>query len=173
LRSNARTATVVHWPVKRLLLSLWFCAGIVPVCAQSEFTAHRGWVHLNGYSHHFAAADANDQLLGLGYTHYRQRYGRVIRAWELDVFQDSARKFSGYVGHSWTVPFKHFSAGVTGAVMYHRNFAAQNKLKTLPVAFPFLETRGTRLKARLYYVAPVRRASDQQIALQLMWASRH
>lgn len=136
--------------------------------AQAEFTAHRGWLHLNGYSHHFAVDDANDQLLGVGYTLYRRRHGRVIRAWEVDAFQDSGKKFSAYVGHSWTFPFKYFSAGLTGAIMYHRNFAAQNRLSTLPVAFPFLETRGVRWKARLYYVAPARRASDQQIALQFM-----
>jgi hypothetical protein len=148
------------------------CASVSPLLAQREFTEHRGWLHLNGYSHHFAADDANDRLLGIGYTHYYHRYGRVIRAWEFDAFQDSGKKFSSYLGHSWTFPFKYFSAGITGAVMHHRNFAAQNRLKLLPVAFPFLETRGTLLKARLYYVAPVRRASDHQIALQLMWAIR-
>jgi len=152
---------------------VFFLMGLVlaaPLGAQAEFTKHRGWVHLNGYSHHFAVEDANDQLLGIGYTHYRRLYGHVIPAWEFDAFQDSGKKLSTYVGHSWTFPLKYFSAGLTGAVMYHRNFAAHNRMSTLPVAFPFLETRGENLKARLYYVPPVRRASDQQVALQLMWA---
>lgn len=136
--------------------------------AQPEFTDRHGWLHLNGYAHHFAVNDANDHLLGLGYTQYRRTYGRVIPAWEVDAFQDSGKKFAAYVGHSWTVPFRYFSAGLTGAIMYHHNFAAHNRLKTMPVAFPYLETRGTRLKARLYYVPPVRRASDEQVALQVM-----
>jgi hypothetical protein len=160
--------------VKIALLLLVGFGALHSLPAQAEFSDHRGWLHLNGYSHHFAASDANDRLLGIGFTHYRRLYGRVLPAWEFDMFQDSGQKFSAYIGHSWTVPFEWFSAGITGAIMYHRNFAAQNKLRTLPVAFPFIETRGTRLKVRLYYVPPVRSASDQQIALQLMlpWTRR-
>jgi hypothetical protein len=154
--------------VKVLLSCLVFAATACSAVAQSEFSEYRGWLHVNGYSHHFAAKDANDNLLGLGFTQYRRRYGRVIPAWEFDAFQDSGKRLSTYVGHSWTVPFKRASVGVTGALMYHRNFAAQNRLSVLPVAFPFVETRGTRVKARVYYVPPVRRASDQQLAVQLM-----
>ena len=164
-----RSRRWVERPVKPLVIFLTACAALAPLRAQDEFTQARGWLHLNGYSHHFAAADANDQLLGFGFTHYRRRYGRVLPAWELDLFQDSARKLSTYGGHSWTVPFERFSVGATAALMYHRNFATQNQLRILPVAFPFIETRGTRLKARLYYVAPVRNASDQQIAVQIMF----
>lgn len=159
--------------MKRLFFLFLLVGHTLPLIAESEFSEARGWLHLNGYSHHFAVRDANDQLLGVGYTHYRRRYGRIIPAWEFDAFQDSGKKFSAYVGHSWTFPFQYFSAGLTGAIMYHRNFAAQNRMNTLPVAFPFLETRGARLKARLYYVPPVRRASDQQIALQFMLPIRH
>jgi hypothetical protein len=155
--------------VKLPAFVLIFFAAATTLFAAPEFTDHRGWLHLNGYTHHFAASDANDQLFGLGFTHYRRSYGRVLPAWEFDAFQDSGRKLSAYFGHSWTFPFRHFSVGVTGAIMYHRNFKSQNKLGTLPVAFPFIETRGSRIKARLYYVAPVRNASDQQIALQLMF----
>jgi len=38
----------------------------------------------------------------------------------------------------------------------------------MPVALPYLESRGTRYKVRLYYVPPIRRSSDHQVALQLM-----
>lgn len=163
---------MVERRVKHVVFFLIGLAFATRLGAQAEFTRHHGWIHLNGYSHHFAADDANDQLLGLGYTHYRRRYGPVIPAWEFDVFQDSGKKLSTYVGHSWTVPFKHLSAGVTAAVMYHRNFAAHNRLSTAPVAFPFLESRSERLKVRVYYIPPVRRASDQQIAVQILWAIR-
>lgn len=162
----------VHPPMRRLLFFLIACAVAAHLHAESEFAAHRGWLHLNGYSHHFAVDDANDRLLGIGYTHYRRLYGRVLPAWEFDAFQDSAKKFSGYVGHSWTLPLRALSCGVTGAIMYHRNFAAQNQLKTLPVAFPFVESRGTGLKVRAYYIPPLRRASDAQLAVQVVWALR-
>lgn len=151
--------------VRLLFLSM---LGSVSVRAQAELSEVRTWIHLNGYTHHFAASDANNRLFGLGFTHYDRNYGRVRAAWEGDLFQDSACKPSGYLGRSWTFPVPFVSLGVTGAVMYHRNFAAQNRYRLLPVALPFLETRGGRLKVRAYYVPPVRRASDEQIALQLM-----
>lgn len=142
--------------------------------AKPEFTQFRTWLHVNGYTYHFAAPGANDRLLGVGFTRYMPRRHFVIRAWEGDLFQDSGRRLSGYVGQSWTVPTRLVSLGLTGAVMYHRNFASHNRLWTLPVAFPFLEAGGPRVKARLYYVIPARRASDQQVALQLMlpWSFR-
>jgi hypothetical protein len=156
--------------LKRLFLSVLACASIGAARAQPEFAQQRGWLHVNGYTHHFAVDDANDRLFGLGLTYYGRLHGRIIPAWEFDAFQDSAKKLSTYVGRSWTIPLRYVSVGVTGALMYHRNFSSQNRLRVLPVAFPFLETRGTRLKARLYYIAPARRASDEQIAIQLMWA---
>ena len=146
---------------------------VILICIQlpssaAEFSDARGWLHVNGYSWHFAANDANDRLLGAGATYYTGRLGAWHTGWEADVFQDSGRKLSAYAGRSWTRPTTYFSLGLTAAVMYHRNFAAQNSLRLLPVAFPFLETRGTRLKARLYYVPPVRSPSDHQVALQLL-----
>jgi hypothetical protein len=136
--------------------------------ANNEFTVSRNWVHLNGYSYHINATDTNDRLFGIGLTRYRRMHGRIVPAWEADLFQDSARKLSAYAGHSWTIPTRHLSFGATGAIMYHRNFASQNDARLLPVAFPFIETRGSRWKARVYYVVPLRNASDQQIAFQLM-----
>jgi len=38
----------------------------------------RSWLHVDGYSHHFAAPGANAALLGLGITRYEPRRGRVI-----------------------------------------------------------------------------------------------
>jgi hypothetical protein len=128
----------------------------------------RGWLHLNGYTHHFTASDCNDRLFGLGGTWYTRSRGRMLTAFEADVFQDSARKPSAYVGHSWTAPFRFGSVGVTGALMYHRNFKTQNNWRLLPVALPFAETRLGGVKVRAYYVPPLRNASDHQIALQLM-----
>lgn len=87
-----------------LLFFLIAGLGAASARAGSEFATDRGWLHFNGYSHHFAADDANDRLLGIGY--------------------------------------------------------------------PFVETRGTRLKVRAYYIPPVRRASDEQLAIQLVWALR-
>lgn len=140
--------------------------------ATEEFTSRPTWAHVNGFSYHFAAPDANAALLGVGFTHYTRMFGRVLPAWEGDLFRDSGCKPSAYLGHSWTIPTRWLSVGATGAVMYHRNFAAQNRFRVLPVALPFVETRGERLKARLYYIPPVRRASDEQIAVQLMLAWR-
>lgn len=154
--------------MKRYGLMLFLLVGAASLRADQEFTANRGWLHVNGYSHHLAAPDANDALLGFGFTYYRRGYGRFLPAWEGDVFQDSARKPSVYLGHSWTMPTRRVSFGVTAALMYHRNFAAYHSAGIMPVAFPFLETRGSRVKARVYYIPPIRKASDQQIAVQIM-----
>lgn len=156
----------------RLLIWIFACAAAVATAGAAsapEFAADRGWLHLNGYSHHFAAPDANNKILGLGYTWYVRRYGARAVAWEADAFQDSAKKFSGYVGRSWTFRLGELGGvGVTGALMYHRNFKKQTSLGVLPVALPYLELRGRAMKLRAYYIPPVRDPNDHQIALQVM-----
>jgi hypothetical protein len=133
----------------------------------------RRWLHLNGYTHHFSAKpDANDNLLGIGLTWGERRNGRLAAAWETDLFRDSGRKLSAYLGQSLTYRFNHFSVGVTGAIMHHQNFEKYNRWGVLPVGLPFLETRGQRLKFRAYYIPPLRSASDNQIAIQLLAAWR-
>jgi hypothetical protein len=136
--------------------------------AAPEFSQTRGWLHLNGYTHHFDAPGANDQLWGAGFTWYTRTYGAMVTAWEADVFQDSGRKLCAYAGGSLTTPTRWGNFGVTGALMYHRNFAKQTPMKILPVALPFWETRGERLKLRIYYIPPVRSRTDQQISFQLL-----
>lgn len=157
--------------MKPRLLLLWLTA-LLPVLGlgQETFTDRPVWVHLNGYAHHMSAKDANDNLFGLGLTYYTRTSGKFLTAWEGDAFQDSGKQLAAYAGYSWTVPTRIVSFGLTAAVMYHRNFKAQNDLGVLPVAFPFLETRGRHLKLRVYYVAPVRKASDEQFAAQVMFA---
>jgi hypothetical protein len=151
-----------------LLVSAPFC----PARGETEFTSTQTWIHLDGYTHHFCAPGANPYLFGFGVTRYTRTYGPVLHSWEADVFRDSACKPSAYAGYAWTVPTSYFSFGGTAAVMYHRNFKSQDRFRILPVFLPFAETRGERLKFRLYYLPPVRRASDEQIAVQLMlpWA---
>ncbi len=145
------------------------CVGLVAALrASPELTESRGWLHLNGYTHHFDAPGANDDLYGAGFTWYTRRYGPLATAWEADVFEDSGKKLCGYVGHSWTLPLQFGSVGVTGALMYHRNFVKQTPTRVLPVALPFLETRGERVKLRVYYIPPVRSRHDQQISFQLL-----
>ena len=154
--------------MKRLI---WLLLGCVPVCglqAAEEFTSTQTWLHLNGYSHHFAAPDAKSFLWGVGVTRYTRTYGPVLRSWEGDLFSDSGGKPSAYVGHTWTIPTRLLSFGATGALMYHRNFEEQIRCGVLPVVLPFAETRGQRLKFRIYYVPPVRRATDEQLAVQMM-----
>jgi len=154
----------------RPMLSLLF-AGLalcLSAAGAEEVAAYRGLLHVNGYTHHFAAPGANDNLLGLGVTWYDRRAGRFSMAWEADLFRDSGRQLSGYLGRSWTLPLRIGNVGVTGALMYHRNFASRNRLSVMPVALPYWETRGRWLRMRVYYVPPVRRASDQQIAFQIL-----
>src|SRR5436305_11972147 len=90
--------------------------------AVPEFAAGKTWLHLDGYTYHFAAPGANNLLFGLGFTHYDTTYGRVIPAWGADVFRDFGCKPSAYVGRSWTIPLERVAGGLTAAVMYHRNF---------------------------------------------------
>ena len=154
------------------ILTLFCCAWVACPIARSapdETQRWRGFLHLNGYTYHFAAPGTNDKLLGTGVTWYTHAWGRVQTAVEADVFQDSAYKLSGYAGHSWTLPFRLGSLGATGALMYHRNFESQNRYRILPVVLPFAETtvfRGAKIRA--YYIPPVRNRCDEQIAVQLM-----
>jgi hypothetical protein len=133
-----------------------------------EITDSYAMLHLNGYTHHFDAPGANDKLFGLGITLYDRRAGRVTMAWEGDVFFDSGNQLSGYVGRSWTLPLSFGKAGVTAALMYHRNFLKQNNAGVLPVGLPYWETPGRSLRLRFYYVPGMRNASDHQIAIQLL-----
>jgi hypothetical protein len=143
---------------------------IVASCAlaRAEESLPRGWLHLNGYTQHFAAPDANNQLYGAGVTWFHEKWGRIVQAWEADAFQDSGRKLSAYAGHSWIYREEYWHAGITAALMYHRNFAAQNRWRVLPVALPFVELPLRRISLRAYYIPPVRSASDQQIAVQIL-----
>lgn len=154
--------------MKRLVAMLLFVLGPVLVWGTPELTDTRGWLHLNGYTHHFDAPGANDNIFGVGFTWYDRRHGSPLAAWEGDVFRDSGRKLSAYVGRSWTFPLgDRIGAGLSAAVMYHHNFARQNRWRVLPVGFPFLEARSGSLKLRAYYVPPFRSRHDQQIAFQV------
>jgi hypothetical protein len=149
-------------------LLLWFMIVLAPASAQGEGPRPPRWLHLNGYSHHFVAKDANAQLFGVGGTWYRKSGGKILRAWEADVFRDSGGKLSGHLGHSWTYTMRFVNLGATGSVMYHRNFASQNRWSILPVVLPYAEfpLRGSSL--RLYYIPPVRDPDDHQLAVQLL-----
>jgi len=154
---------------RALMLGVLLASGVSLRAAGSpEFTYHRGWLHVSGYSHHFEAPDTNSKIFGGGFTWYSARSGNLITSWTADVYQDSARKLSAQVGRSWTLPLRWGSLGTTVAAMYHRNFKAHNPLSVMPVLLPFVETRGYRYKLRIYYVPPVRRRSDHQVALQLL-----
>lgn len=149
-------------------IALLFLGCVALAQAAPELTQTRGWLHLNGYTVHFDAPDANDQLWGAGFTWYTRRYGTTAFAWEGDVFQDSARKLCAYGGASWTFATRFGHPGLTAALMYHRNFAKQNHACVLPVALPFWEIGGERAKLRVYYIPPVRSRHDQQISFQLL-----
>ncbi|HVS51803.1 MAG TPA: hypothetical protein VHD62_05555 [Opitutaceae bacterium] len=155
-------------------MKTFFVCGMLGLCIASRSVAMpqadeaRGWLHLDGYTHHFDAPGAESRILGVGFTWYVRRFGVPATAWEADLFQDSACKLSGYAGRSWTLPLPLGNIGVTGALMYHRNFAAQNRWRVLPVALPFWELSGRTLKLRAYYIPPVRSRHDEQIALQVL-----
>jgi hypothetical protein len=137
--------------------------------AATQADEARGWLHLDGYTWHFDAPGANSRIFGLGATWYVRRFGRPATAWEADIFQDSACKPSGYVGRSWTFRLPLVGrVGATGALMYHRNFAAQNRWRVLPVVLPFWELNLRTAKLRAYYIPPVRSRHDEQVAVQLM-----
>jgi hypothetical protein len=133
-----------------------------------ELAASHTMLHLNGYTHHFHAPGANDNLFGLGFTQYDRRAGRVTMAWEADIFLDSGNQLSGYAGRSWTMPLRFGKIGVTAAIMYHRNFLKQNNAGILPVGLPYWETPGSGARLRFYYIPAMRNASDHQIAIQLL-----
>lgn len=153
--------------MNRLAATLLFLLGAGVGRSAPEFIDTRGWLHLNGYTHHFDAPGANDNIFGAGFTWYDRRHGSPLVAWEGEVFRDSGRKLSAYLGRSWTFSIgDHIGAGLTAAVMYHQNFARQNRWRVLPVGLPFLETRSRSLKLRVYYVPPFRSRHDRQIAFQ-------
>jgi hypothetical protein len=157
----------------RLLKTPWLALALWVLCplarAAPELERWRGYLHLDGYTYHFAAPGTNDKLFGAGVTWYTQKWARFQTAWEADLFQDSAYKLSGYAGRSFTFPMRLGGLGATGAVMYHRNFATQNRYRVLPVVLPFAETTIFRqAKIRAYYIPPVRNRCDEQIAVQLL-----
>jgi hypothetical protein len=154
--------------MKKALAWWWLLAWAASSHATPEISETRGWLHLDGYTHHFDAPGANDRLFGLGFTWYVRRFSIPIVAWEGDVFEDSACKPSGYFGQSWAFPSRLGNFGVTGALMYHRNFVSQTRWRVLPVALPFWETHGSRMKLRVYYIPPVRSRHDHQVSVQLL-----
>lgn len=154
-----------------MLVTVVILCGLAVAAEPGARTAEperRAWIHLNGYSHHFSADGANDRLWGAGFTLRRSDRHGLRRAWETDVFLDSGRRPAAYAGQSWAVQRRPVSFGATGAIMHHRNFSKQNRLKTMPVALPFLEFGSRAIKLRLYYVPPVRSPSDHQVAIQLL-----
>ena len=150
---------------RRFFLFVLLFVGTI-LCSGADVTP-QAWVHIDGYTYHMVARDCNNLLLGSGLTWYTRDDEKLRTAWEADAFADSARKLAAYAGYSVGLPLRAITIGMTGAIMYHRNFAAENRLRTLPVAFPFLEFE-CRFKVRIYYVPPVRRASDEQVAVQLL-----
>lgn len=139
----------------------------LPVRAAGPAPA-RLWLHLNGYTYHFVAQDCNSWLLGSGLTWYTHDSDRLRTAWEADAFEDSARKLAAYAGYSVVLPFRWVGFGATGAIMYHRNFVAEDRLRILPVVIPFLEFGQSKWKLRVYYVPGVRRRTDEQVSVQLL-----
>lgn len=158
-------SSVVRWLIPLCALLPLIAAHSHAQQVENEPTT---WLHLNGYSYHLVAKDCNSFLYGAGLTLYSRDTGRYRTAWEGDVFADSARKLSIYGGYSAVWKFGVLNAGATAAIMYHRNFHRENRFGILPVALPFVETGVRRVKVRIYYIPPVRRASDEQIAVQLM-----
>lgn len=154
--------------LSRWLPLLLFVATNPLFAAAAVREAPRAWLHVDGYSHHFEAGDANSELFGLGLTWQRRTTGSMTTSWEADVFRDSGCELSAYLGHSWAWTLGRVRLGATGAVMYHRNFSDYNGLNVMPVVLPFLEVPLRPVKLRVYYVPPVRRASDHQVAIQLL-----
>jgi hypothetical protein len=154
--------------MKRGFALSWLLAWATFVHAAPEISEAPGWLHVNGYTHHFDAPGANDRLFGLGFTWYVRRFSTPVVAWEGDVFQDSACKLSGYLGQSWAFPTTFGNFGATGALMYHRNFVTQTRWRVLPVVLPFWETHGSRMKLRVYYIPPVRSRHDHQVTVQVL-----
>ena len=154
------------------LVALILCCGVSAAVVPGAVRAAeepRAWLHVNGYSLHFHAPDANPYLAGLGLSLPAKPWGPFRASWVGDAFQDSGRKFSAYAGQAVTLPLgRGFDAGLTGALMYHRNFARHNRLSVLPVVLPFADYRLGTWKLRTYYVPPVRSVSDHQVAAQLM-----
>lgn len=153
---------------RSILRLLWLGLIVSRSFGQQAETPARGWIHVNGYTYHMVAHDANSELYGIGLTWYTHVTERYQTAWEADVFSDSAKKPSMYVGYSLAAPFKYIALGATGAIMYHRNFEKENSLRILPVVLPFAEIGKNHVRVRIYYVPPVRRRTDEQIAIQLL-----
>lgn len=152
-----------------LIFAASFCfAFLRSGSADEKFDRSHVWLHFDGLTYHFDAPGANSLLWGSGLTWYHKSSLPMLTAWEGDAFEDSERHLAAYLGHSWAIPFKYFNFGATAALMYHHDFASQNKYLTLPVVIPFLETHGRSLKLRIYYVPPVRNPTDQQVAAQLL-----
>lgn len=124
------------------------------------------WLHLNGHTTHFSGTARNENLFGLGASWITTHEGRRRAAWEADAFEDSSCHLAAYVGRSWRYRLDGCEVGLLGALMYHRNFARQTRLRTLPILLPFVEF-GSVVRVRACYVPRLRDRRDEQITLQL------
>lgn len=163
---GSRARVFVRAPFRLVALAVLACVLTVrPAAAEEEEPTL--WLHLNGHTTHFSGTARNDNLFGAGLTWVTTQEGRRRAAWELDAFEDSSCHLAAYVGRSWRYQLDGCEVGLLGALMYHRNFERQTRLKVLPILLPMVEF-GSRIRVRAYYIPPFRDRRDEQIALQLL-----
>jgi len=110
----------------------------------------------------------NDWPLGIGFNYELVRDPDWIWAVNADiVFFDSNDDFAGDIGTSvqWHNPV--VDVGMQFMILYKRNFENEWGVPIGPALFPYLQREFEFFAVRMYWIPPVRKASDNQVFFQI------
>ena len=138
-------------------------------------------IHFNGYTIHFTNDDPeiNEFLYGAGISwdvyYFDSKdsiFDGTMIALEGDAFNDSLGQFAYSLGFSARKNiFSWMAAGVNVGVMNKQNVKADTGYPVFPFLFPFLQTTfNFPLNLRFTWIPPVRKKTDNQMTIQLMYS---
>ena len=138
-------------------------------------------IHFNGYTLHITNDDPeiNSFLYGAGITwdiHQFESdismFDGSILALEADAANDSLGQFAYLVGASWRKRVLPWVAlGINAGIMNKQNVKADSGYPVFPYAFPFVQTTfDFPVNLRFMWVPPVRKKTDNQIMMQLLYS---
>jgi len=109
----------------------------------------------------------NDWPVGIGFNYELVRDTDWIWAVNADIVPfDSTRDFAADIGTSiqWRNPV--VDVGAQFMILYKRNFVDAFGVPLGPALFPYLHREFEYFATRIYWIPPVRAASDNQIIIQ-------
>ncbi|MEO0796555.1 MAG: hypothetical protein AAFX93_15400 [Verrucomicrobiota bacterium] len=111
----------------------------------------------------------NDWTWGIGFNYELIRDPDFIWSVNADIVPfDSTRDFAADIGTSiqWHNPV--VDVGAQFMILYKRNFENEWGVPVGPALFPYLQREFDFFALRMYWIPPVRKASDNQVIFQVM-----